>query len=286
MRGSGPGGRIQRHDVEGAQRAAAQARGPAPSALPAPVPAPAPIPAALPPPSPAAARSTYRDAPVTGLRKVIAERMAQSFHGSVPVLLTSEAIMDRADDLLATVGAELAERSGGKVGYLPLVLEAAAFALRKHPALNAHWLGSAIRLFDDVDIGVAVARDDGLVVPVVRQVDRMRLGDLSAAVSALADRARRNALTVAEMEGGTFTVSNLGRYSVGHFMPVINPPQVAILGVGRASARPVARDGRVEVLPVLPLSLVFDHRAVDGAPAAALLDTIVSVLEEPRRLLL
>jgi len=255
VRGTGPDGRIQARDVEAARAT------PAPTAA-------------------------YRDVPVTGVRKVIAERLSQSFHGSVPVLLTTEVAMDRAHDLLGQLEADFRAKTGGKLGYLPLIVKAAAIALRAHPRLNAHWMGHAIRLFEEIDIGIAVALDEGLIVPVLRRADRLSLVEIATAVAALADKARKGALLPAELGDGTFGVSNLGGHHIGFFMPVINPPQVAILGVGRAVQKPAIRDGQVRALPVLPLSLVFDHRAIDGEPAAAFLDAIKAALEEPYRLLM
>jgi len=271
LTGTGPSGRVQTRDVEAAQATRAVA------------PAPLPAPAAAPAPAPAS--GAYRDVPVVGMRKVIAERMAQSFHNAVPVLLTVEVCMDRSDELLARLGAELQKRSGVKVGYLPLIVKAAAAALRHHPRVNAHWLGSAIRQYTDVNVGVAVALDEGLMVPVLRQADQLGVAAIAAGVADLAGKARSGRLGLDDLDGGTFTISNLGGYTTQFFMPVINPPQVAILGVGRSVARGVVRDGQVTVLPVLPLSLVFDHRAVDGAPAAAFLDEIKAGLEEPYRLI-
>lgn len=271
--GTGPAGRIQVRDV-----VARQSHDPAP----APVSAAPVSQASVRPTAPAA----YQDLPVAGLRKVIAERMAQSFHSSVPVLLTAEVEMDRAAELLERLTPELTARAGGKPGYLPLIIRAAAAALKQHPRLNAHWLGSAIRLFQEVNIGVAVAHAEGLTVPVLRSADRMGLAEIQAGVAALAARVRESTLSLADLEGGTFTISNLGGYRIGAFMPVINPPQVAILGAGRAVVRPVVRAGQVITVPVLPLSLVFDHRAVDGAPAAAFLDDLKGILEEPYRLLI
>lgn len=246
VQGTGPAGRIQLRDVEAAAGRPTTPTGPT---------------------SPA---RRYRDVPVTGMRKVIAERLARSFHGTVPVLLTADVALDRAEAL--------------RVGVLPLVIRAAALALREHPRLNAHWLDSAIREFDDVHIAVAVALEDGLTAPVIRHADQLGLGEIAARVADLASRARQGALTLGDLEGATFTVSNLGAHPIGFFMPVINPPQVAILGVGQATRRPIVRGGEVVVVPVLPLSLVFDHRAVDGAPAAAFLGSLKALLEEPERL--
>jgi pyruvate dehydrogenase E2 component (dihydrolipoamide acetyltransferase) len=221
------------------------------------------------------------------MRKVIADRMAQGFHSSVPVLLTAEVIMDRADDLLIQLGARFRKKTGGKAGYLSLVVKATGIALRTHPRLNAHWLGHAVRLFEDeVNIGIAVSLEEGIAVPVLRQADRMGLDEIAAGIGALSAKARQGLLALADLEGGTFTISNLGGHPIGFFMPVINPPQVAILGIGRAVRKPVVREGQIQALPVLPLSLVFDHRATDGVPAAAFLDAVKTALEEPYRLLM
>jgi pyruvate dehydrogenase E2 component (dihydrolipoamide acetyltransferase) len=229
--------------------------------------------------------AAYHDLPVAGMRKLIAKRLAQSFHGSVPVLLTTDVAMSRAHDLLGQLEADFGAKTGGKVGYLPLIIKAAGMALRGHPRLNGHWLGDAIRLFEAVDIGIAVSLEAGLVVPVLRNADRMGLAEIATGITALADKARQGSLLPAELEGGTFTISNLGGHNVGFFMPVINPPQVAILGVGRVVQKPAIQDREVKALPVLPLSLVFDHRAIDGEPAAAFLDAIKAALEAPYRLL-
>lgn len=262
LRGTGLAGRIHVRDVETAWSCRT-----APSVISAPA-------------------ATYRDLPVVGARKVIADRMSQSFHRSVPVLLTTEVVMDRARDLLDQIASGLDGTAGGKVGTLPIVIKAAGYALQRHPGLNAHWLGDTIRRFEgEINIGVAVSLEDGLTVPVLKQADRKSIPDIASEVGTLAARARQNSLTLADLEGGTFTVSNLGGYGVGFFMPVINPPQIAILGVGRTVAKPVVRDGKVRALPVLPLSLVFDHRAVDGAPSAAFLDAIRTALEKPYMLL-
>jgi pyruvate dehydrogenase E2 component (dihydrolipoamide acetyltransferase) len=177
--------------------------------------------------------------------------------------------------------------------YTDLVVRAAAVALRDHPRLNARWAEESVQLLPDIHIGVAVALDEGLVVPVIRHADRSTLGEIAAALRDLSERARMFRLKPNEMDGGTFTVTNLGMYDVDAFTPILNAPQAAILGVGRVHRRPVAADARpgsaedrVEVRPVMALSLTFDHRVVDGAPAAQFLQRVKHVLEHPYLLLL
>jgi pyruvate dehydrogenase E2 component (dihydrolipoamide acetyltransferase) len=189
------------------------------------------------------------------------------------------------------VGAELERRGGARPAYTDLVVRAAALALRDHPRLNARWAGDGAQLLPDIHIGVAVALDEGLVVPVIRHADRSTLGQISAALRDLSERARTLKLKPEEMEGGTFTVTNLGMYEIDAFTPILNPPEAAILGVGRVHRRPAAAgeaagDHRIEVRPVMTLSLTFDHRVADGAPAAQFLQRVKHVLEHPYLLLL
>jgi pyruvate dehydrogenase E2 component (dihydrolipoamide acetyltransferase) len=195
--------------------------------------------------------------------------------------------MAEASRLRDEVGAELERRGGVRPTYTDLVVRAAAIALRDHPRLNARWTADGVRLVPEIHVGVAVALDEGLVVPVIRNADRAALAQISASLRDLSDRARALRLRPEEMEGGTFTVTNLGMYDVDAFTPILNPPEAAILGAGRVHRRPVAAgDDRVEVRPVMVLSLTFDHRVVDGAPAAQFLQRVKHVLEHPYLLLL
>ncbi|HEV2281419.1 MAG TPA: dihydrolipoamide acetyltransferase family protein [bacterium] len=264
LRGSGPDGRIIERDVQCAVDSGVSA----PPAAPA-VPRPA-IPAGV------SAR----------VRSVIARRMTESLRGAAQLTLTTEAEMAEAARLRDEVGAELERRGGTRPTYTDLLVRASAIALRDHPRLNARWADGGVRLLPDIHVGVAVALDEGLVVPVIRHADRAALAQISAAVRDLSDRARTFRLAPEEMDGGTFTVTNLGMYDVDAFTPILNPPEAAILGAGRVHRRPVAVGDRAEVRPVMVLSLTFDHRVVDGAPAAQFLQRVKHVLEHPYLLLL
>src|SRR5579859_33648 len=265
LRGSGPDGRIIERDVQRALDAGARGTGAAAAVPAAPV-----VPAAV------SAR----------MRAVIARRMTESLQSTAQLTLTTEEDMAEASKLREEAGAELERRGGARPTFTDLIVRAAAIALRDHPRLNARWTGGGARLLPEIHVGVAVALDEGLVVPVIRHADRAALAEISAALRDLSERARTFRLAPAEMEGGTFTVTNLGMYDVDAFTPILNPPEAAILGAGRVHRRPVAVDDRVEVRPVMALSLTFDHRVVDGAPAAQFLQRVKHVLEHPYLLLL
>ena len=297
VRGSGPGGRVQREDVEAAAGAGAlgAAQGPAfPPAAPVPPPAAAagaPHPAAAatapvatrPAAVPATAGSS-RLAALGRLRRITAERMALSTRTVARVTLFAEIDFAEAVRFRAQLGPELERRYGARLSYDALVARACALALVEHPALNAHWTDDGPRLFEQVDVGVAVALPDGLVVPVVRDAARRPLWEIARTLDELVGRARAGRLGPDDF-GGTFTVTSLGRYGVEGFTPIVNPPEVAILGVGAIQARPAVVAGAVAVRERLTLSLAFDHRAVDGAPAAEFLARVREALEKPYILL-
>jgi pyruvate dehydrogenase E2 component (dihydrolipoamide acetyltransferase) len=283
VKGSGPGGRIRREDVEAAQvTAAAQPPvQPSAAAVPAVPPGVAP-PAAVAQPSAAAAGG--RLATLNRLRRITAERMAQSARTVARVTLFVEIDFAEALRLRAQLLPEFERRYGARLTYDTLVARACALALVEHPALNAHWTDEGPRLFEQVDVGVAIALPDGLVVPVVRDVARRPLWDVARSVNDVVARAQEGRLGPQDY-GGTFTITNLGLYGVEGFTPIVNPPEVAILGVGAVQTKPVVADGAVAVGQRLTLSLAFDHRAVDGAPAAAFLARVREALEKPYILL-
>jgi pyruvate dehydrogenase E2 component (dihydrolipoamide acetyltransferase) len=282
--GTGPGGRIVEMDVRAAM---ASRPAPAPGAsvtLPPPpvqaggAPASPAAPSQVPPPS---------QAPVASRRRaIIARRMMESLHTTAQLTLTTDVDMEETVKLRGEVGPELERRDKVHLSYTDLIVRAAAIALREHPGINARWEGEGVRRLNEIHVGVAVALDEGLVVPVVRRADQMTLAQTSAAIRDLSERARTNRLKPEEMQGSTFTVTNLGMYDVDAFTPVLNPPEAAILGVGRLHRRPVAVGDRVEIRPTLVLSLTFDHRIVDGAPAGQFLQRVKQILEHPYLLLL
>jgi pyruvate dehydrogenase E2 component (dihydrolipoamide acetyltransferase) len=218
--------------------------------------------------------------PVTGVRAVIAERMAQSASTTARVTLTSEVDASALVELRANLAAD-----GLVVSYNDLFLYVLARALREHPRLNASLQEDAIKLWRRVDIGLAVDTDRGLIVPVVRDVDRKGLTEIARETTALIEAAQQGKLLPGDLRGGTFTLTNLGMYGIDAFTPVINLPECAILGVGRISPRPAVVEQQVVVRQMVWLSLAFDHRLVDGGPAARFLQRVGQLIGHPHLLL-
>ncbi len=213
--------------------------------------------------------------PLSPMRRTIAQRMQRSWRDAPMVTLVTHADVSQ---LLAHRAAD-----GGRVSINDLVLRATAMALTRHPRLNAWWLKEQLEQVRDVNLGVAVAVEDGLVVPVVRAAQRKTVTEIGAEVAALSEKARAGRLAAADVADGTFSVSNLGAWGIDLFTPIINPPQVAILGVGRVNRVPQETPTGVAFTSALALCLVFDHRAVDGAAGAAMLQTLVQLLGDPAR---
>ena len=216
--------------------------------------------------------------PLRGIRGAIATRMLQSLQTMAQVTLTTEA--DVTDAMTLRRGLSQ-HQSGGSISPLHLVIKATAEGLKQHPRMNAIQAEDHVRLMDEINIGVAVALDEGLVTPVVRDAGAKSLGQLSVEGRDLAARTREGGIRPEEISGGTFTVTNLGPNDIDGFTPIINPPQVGILGVGRVVEKPVIRDGQITKGSTMYLSLTFDHRVVDGAPAAEFLQTVKRLLEDP-----
>jgi pyruvate dehydrogenase E2 component (dihydrolipoamide acetyltransferase) len=211
-----------------------------------------------------------RRVPLSPVRRLIAQRMAASAHTAAAVTLTTRADATRLRELRERRKAE-----GRPVpGYTELIVSLTAKALGRHPLLNARWQDEAIVLCPGVHVGVAVDTEAGLVVPVIRDADRLDLDQLTARLNDLAERARSRRLRAEEMAGGTFTVTNLGMYGIDAFTPLINLPECAVLGVGRVVAEPAVHEGQVVPRDRVALSLTFDHRVVDGAPAARFLNDV------------
>lgn len=223
--------------------------------------------------------------PLSGIRGAVAGRMLDSLRTTAPVTLTTEANVTDAMRLRRGLSRHLVGESGG-IGPLAVVVKAAAEALRRHPRLNAIRAaaddgGDEVRVLREINIGLAVALDEGLVTPVIRQADGKSLARLAAESRDLAARTRQGRPRPEEISGGTFTITNLGANEIDAFTPIINPPQVAILGMGRVAEKPVIINGEVGQGETMYLSLTFDHCALDGAPAAAFLQTLKGLLEDP-----
>jgi pyruvate dehydrogenase E2 component (dihydrolipoamide acetyltransferase) len=229
----------------------------------------------------AAASPAPRPASLSPTRRVIAERMLHSARSTAPVTLTTRADATNLVNLrgqFQTAGPAAAEPIPG---YTDFLVKLSAVALRQHPHLNARWEGGNIVPRESVDVGIAVDTEAGLLVPVIRDVPGLTLRQVAARSRDLIERARKRKLSAAEMQGGTFTVSSLGAYGIDAFSPVINYPEIAILGVGTIRREPVALGEQVVVRDVLTLSLTFDHCAIDGAPSARFLQTLCKIIEAP-----
>lgn len=276
--GSGPNGRIVRRDLkqlpstQDATTSSAIPTAPQSSSTPS---AGADGPSGA---DPAHGSSSFVEIPHTPMRRAIARRLAES-KATVPHFYLAADC--RVDDLL-DLRAQLNEVGAAKISVNDLVVKAAAWALQDVPEANAAWTDDAIRRYDHVDISVAVALPTGLITPVVRGADRMSISELSRGVRDLAERAREGRLKQHEIEGGSFSVSNLGMYGVGEFSAIINPPQAGILAVGAAARQPVVHDGDlVRVATVMTVTLSADHRVMDGAIAARLLEAFRKRIENP-----
>jgi pyruvate dehydrogenase E2 component (dihydrolipoamide acetyltransferase) len=224
---------------------------------------------------------SFTEVPVSQMRKVIAKRLGESMFSAPHFYLTMEINMDKA----MTARTSINEISPVKVSFNDLVIKACAVALKKHPNVNSAWLGDKIRYNDHVNIGVAVAVDEGLLVPVVRFADTKTLSQIAAEVKDLGGKAKNKKLQPADWEGNTFSISNLGMFGIEEFTAIINPPDACILAVGAIKETPIVKNGQIVVGNVMKVTLSCDHRVVDGAMGAAFLQTLKSLLEDPIRLL-
>ncbi len=277
IQGTGPGGRIIRRDVEAAAAAPA-ASAPTPR-MPGPALAPAARPAFVIPPRPEA---EFEDQALSPIRAVIAKRMPLSKAPVPHFYVTAEAAMDRAWALREELNAL---EGHPKLSVNDLIIKACALALRRHPGVNASLQGQAIRVHHRAHIGIAVALDQGLITPVLRDCDIKPLAQIAVESRDLAERARGGKLRVPEMSGATFSISNLGMYDVEEFSAIINPPEGAILAVGSVIEKPVVEGGEVRIGRRAKLTLSCDHRVMDGAMGARFLQDVKRLLQEPLRLL-
>ena len=265
LKGSGPRGRIVQADVLRATEKGVvqQVVSPQPAALP-----------------------SGKLIPLKGIRKVIAKRMTESFQNVPHFYLSLEVDMSSFLKLLEELREEVEKRTRVKLTLTDLLVKAAATALREHPTINSRIEGEQIRLLEEINIGVAIALEDGLIVPVIRHADQNSLIEIALTLRDLTQRAREGKLSLEDVGGGTFTLSNMGMLGIDKFNPIINPPECSILGVGRTVEKPVAYDGEVKIKPMAWFNLSSDHRIVDGATAALFLNRIKKLIENPALLLI
>jgi pyruvate dehydrogenase E2 component (dihydrolipoamide acetyltransferase) len=266
VKGTGDGGRIVKSDIDNykAESAAAPQKAAATSAG-----------------GGANLQPSFDEVPVSQMRKVIAKRLAESKFTAPHFYLTIAIDMDAA----VASRARLNEVSKVKISFNDLVLKACAIALKQHPAVNSSWLGDKIRVNHHINIGVAVAVEDGLLVPVVRYADTKSLSQIGTEVKEFAQKAKDKKLQPSDWEGNTFTISNLGMFGIDEFTAIINPPDACILAVGGIAQVPVVKNGNIVPGNVMKVTLSCDHRVVDGATGAAFLQTLKGLLEEPLRML-
>ena len=277
VRGTGPGGRITKRDIESALAAA-------PAAPPAAAPPAAEAPRIARPVVGAPAVAEVEEIPASQMRKTIAKRLATSI-GPVPTFyLTIEVDVRRLLETRERVNERLAA-SGEKTSINDFIIKATAEALRRHPEVNASWGENVIRRHGRVHVGVAVAVEDGLITPVVRDADLKGVAQIAREVRDLAARARQRKLTPEEYTGATFSVSNLGMFGIVEFTAIINPPEAGILAIGQVEEKPVVENGEVVVRPRMRVTMSCDHRVVDGATGARFLQTLKDFLEEPGMML-
>jgi pyruvate dehydrogenase E2 component (dihydrolipoamide acetyltransferase) len=272
IKGSGDNGRIVRQDIAtytpaSASTTVSKAASAAAVAVAAPV---------------VSGKESFEEVPVSQMRKVIARRLSESLFTAPHFYLTMSIDMDAA----VAARTRLNENAAVKISFNDMVVKATALALRQHPKVNSSWLGDTIRYNHHINIGVAVAVEEGLLVPVVRFADGKSLTSIGAEVKTFAQKAKDKKLQPSDWEGSTFTISNLGMFGIDQFTAIINPPDACILAVGGISQEPVVKNGQIVPGHVMKVTLSCDHRVVDGATGAAFLQTLKSLLEEPLRMLL
>lgn len=267
VKGSGDNGRIIKRDIDSFTPAVAAA---------APPPSPS-KPVAAPVVAVYTGEEGHTDTPVSQMRRIIAQRLAESKFSAPHFYLRMTITMDNAMEARKAINLVSPE----KVSFNDLIIKACAMALRKHPAVNSSWMGDFIRQNHHIHIGTAVAVDEGLIVPVVKFADQKTLSQIAVEAGTLIDKARTKKIQPHEFTGNTFTISNLGMMDIDEFTAIINPPDSCILAVGKIAATPVAENGQVVVRNLLKLTLSCDHRVVDGAVGSRFLQTLKTYLENP-----
>ena len=283
LRGSGASGRVMKEDVltvlEGGRGGGAAAQAPAAAVAPAAAPAPRPAP-------PRAPGTREERVKMTPLRKRVAERLLAAQNNAAILTTFNEVDMHAVMALRKQYAERFQQRHGVKLGFMSFFVRAAVDALKAFPLVNASIEGDEVVLKHYYDIGVAVSGSRGLVVPVLRDADRLSMAEIEKQVAELGQKARSDKLTLAELQGGTFSISNGGIFGSMLSTPIVNPPQTGILGMHNIVERPVARDGQVVIRPVMYLALSYDHRLIDGREAVQFLVRIKECIEDPERLLL
>lgn len=281
VEGSGKGGRITREDVEQALKAREQKSAPASPApaKPTPTPASAELPAV-------AGEREERRVPMTRLRKRVAERLVDAQHTAAILTTFNEVNMKPIMDMRKHYQADFEKTHGVRLGFMSFFVRACVEALKRFPVVNASIDGDDVVYHGYYDIGVAVSSDRGLVVPVLRDADQKGLAEVESQIIEYGKKAKEGKLSIEEMSGGTFTITNGGVFGSLMSTPILNPPQTGILGMHKIQERPMAVDGRVEILPMMYLALSYDHRLIDGKDAVQFLVTVKQFIEDPARLLL
>ena len=275
--GSGPHGRIVKNDIEAAMAGGAQAA-PATAQAPSGVPS---LPAIIP------SMGSYTEIPNSSARKIIAERLTASSRDIPSYMVTVDCEIDRLLEMRKDLNGRSPDGENAyKISVNDFIIRAIALAMRKVPGVNTSWTEAAIQQYDDIDVSVAVATEDGLITPIIRSADQKGLAKISIEMKDLALRARDNKLMPEEFQGGGFTVSNLGMYGAKEFTSIINPPQSCILSVGAGEQRAVVKDGALSIATVMTCTLASDHRTVDGALSAQFLQVFKTMVEDPLTMLL
>jgi pyruvate dehydrogenase E2 component (dihydrolipoamide acetyltransferase) len=275
VKGSGPNGRIIKRDIEAAISQVPSSKSQVPSQEAAPSFAQA---------AEIQGASRFREENTSKMRQVIAQRLAQSI-GPIPTFyLTVEIEMDKALEFRKQINASIKEEE--KVSVNDIIVKVAAQALTKHPFVNSSYQDKSIRFYEDADIGVAVAIDEGLITPVVRGANRKGIVEISREIKEMAGRAREKKLQPEEYTGATFSISNLGMFGIKEFTAIINPPEAAIIAVGAAAPTPVVRNGEIVTRNVMNVTMSCDHRVIDGATGAKFLQTFKQMLENPMLMLM
>ncbi len=272
--GSGKDGRVTKQDVAKAVDKPASAPAPAPAAAPA-----------MPPAAPRAGRSEQR-VPMTRLRTRIAQRLVEAQATQALLTTFNEVDLKALNELRTKYKDKFEKAHGVRLGFMSFFVKAAVEALKKYPVVNAYVDGGDILYHDYYDIGVAVSTERGLIVPVLRDADQLNFADVEKAVGNFATRARAGSLTLEELTGGTFSITNGGVFGSLLSTPIVNAPQSAILGMHKIQDRPVVVDGQIVIRPMMYLALTYDHRIIDGKEAVQFLVTMKDCLEDPARLLL